>query len=122
MRPADLDGHPVAVTGGEDSAVQIWDQIAEVEVKWLHRVRRYSHIGRVLLRHGLLPYLRGGRRAELATADGRAQLAHSVRLALDDGGVTFVKLGQVFSTRRDLLRRQQGFSLAASGTGEVTTR
>ena len=67
------------------------------------RTRRYSQISRILARHGLLPYLRGGRRSELATADGRARLARSVRLALEDGGVTFVKLGQVLSTRRDLL-------------------
>jgi len=67
------------------------------------RTRRYSQISRILARHGLLPYLRGGRRAELATPDGRARLARSLRLALEDGGVTFVKLGQVLSTRRDLL-------------------
>ena len=33
----------------------------------------------------------------------RAKLARSVRLAMEDGGVTLVKLGQVLSTRRDLL-------------------
>lgn len=71
--------------------------------KRLHRARRYSQISRILLRRGLTPYLRGGRRAELATTDGRTRLARSLRLALDDGGVTFVKLGQVLSTRRDLL-------------------
>ena len=69
----------------------------------LGRTRRYSQITRILLRHGLLPYARGGRRSELATPEGRARLARSLRLALEDGGVTFVKLGQVLSTRRDLL-------------------
>jgi len=67
------------------------------------RTRRYSQISRILVRRGLLPYLRGGRRSELATTEGRARLARSLRLALEDGGVTFVKLGQVLSTRRDLL-------------------
>ena len=67
------------------------------------RTRRYSQISRILVRRGLLPYLRGGRRSELATSEGRARLARSLRLALEDGGVTFVKLGQVLSTRRDLL-------------------
>jgi ubiquinone biosynthesis protein len=67
------------------------------------RTRRYSQISRILVRRGLLPYLRGGRRSELATTEGRARLARSLRLALADGGVTFVKLGQVLSTRRDLL-------------------
>jgi ubiquinone biosynthesis protein len=69
----------------------------------LRRGRRYSQISRIMVRRGLLPYLRGGRRSELATAEGRARLARSLRLALEDGGVTFVKLGQILSTRRDLL-------------------
>ena len=34
----------------------------------LGRSRRYSQIGRILVRRGLLPYLRGGRRAELGGA------------------------------------------------------
>ena len=67
------------------------------------RARRYWQITRILARRGLLPYQRGGRRSELATPEGRARLARSVRLAMEDGGVTFVKLGQVLSTRRDLL-------------------
>jgi ubiquinone biosynthesis protein len=58
------------------------------------RARRYLQISRILARHGLIPYLRGGRRSELATTEGRARLARSLRLALEDGGVTFVKLGR----------------------------
>jgi len=67
------------------------------------RGRRYSQIIRILARHGLIPHLRGGRRSELATPERRARLARSLRLALEDGEVTLVKLGQVPSTRRDLL-------------------
>src|ERR671931_211054 len=67
------------------------------------RTRRYAEITRIALRHGLLPYLRGRGRARLDAPQGRAELARSVRQALDEGGVTFVKLGQVLSTRRDLL-------------------
>ena len=67
------------------------------------RAGRYWQISRILVRRGLLPYQRGGRRSELATPQGRARVARSVRLAMEDGGVTFVKLGQVLSTRRDLL-------------------
>ncbi len=67
------------------------------------RARRYWQISGILVRRGLTPYLRGGRRSELSTSEGRARLARSVRLAMEDGGVTFVKLGQVLSTRRDLL-------------------
>jgi ubiquinone biosynthesis protein len=69
----------------------------------LARSRRYSQISRIAVRHGLGPYLRGrGRRGE-DEAGGRAALARSLRQALEEGGVTFVKLGQLMSTRRDLL-------------------
>jgi hypothetical protein len=37
----------------------------------LARARRYSQISRIAVRHGLGPYLRGQRRAELDTPDGR---------------------------------------------------
>ena len=67
------------------------------------RTRRYSQISRIAFRHGLTPLLSGRRRAELDTPGGRRALARSVRQALDEGGVTFVKLGQVLSTRPDLL-------------------
>ena len=60
------------------------------------RTRRYSRITAIAVRHGLGPYLRGRERTDTG-------LARSVRLALEDGGVTFVKLGQVLSTRPDLL-------------------
>ena len=66
------------------------------------RSRRYSQISRIAVRHGLGPYLRGGRGGEDAPS-GRAALALSLRQALEEGGVTFVKLGQLLSTRRDLL-------------------
>jgi ubiquinone biosynthesis protein len=69
----------------------------------LARARRYSQISRIAVRHGLGPYLRGrGRRGE-DEAGGQAALARSLRQALEEGGVTFVKLGQLMSTRRDLL-------------------
>jgi ubiquinone biosynthesis protein len=69
----------------------------------LARSRRYSQISRIAVRHGLAPYLRGrGRRGE-DEAGGRAALARSLRQALEEGGVTFTKLGQLMSTRRDLL-------------------
>jgi ubiquinone biosynthesis protein len=68
------------------------------------RTRRYSQISRIAVRHGLGPYLWGRRgRAELDTPGGRERLARSLRLALEEAGVTFVKLGQMLSTRPDLL-------------------
>ncbi|GLW98165.1 AarF/UbiB family protein [Microtetraspora sp. NBRC 16547] len=68
----------------------------------ISRARRYSQITRIAFRHGLGPYLRG-RGARLDDRSGRVRLARALRGALEDGGVTFVKLGQVLSTRRDLL-------------------
>jgi len=71
----------------------------------LARSRRYAQIAGIMLRHGLAPYVRG-RRADLDAPSGRVRLARALRRALDDGGVTFVKLGQVLSTRRDLLAEE----------------
>ncbi|MFG6192915.1 ABC1 kinase family protein [Nonomuraea sp. JJY05] len=68
----------------------------------LSRARRYSQITRIAIKHGLGPYLRG-RGERLDDRPGKVRLARSLREALDEGGVTFVKLGQVLSTRRDLL-------------------
>jgi len=69
----------------------------------LARTRRYSQISRIAVRHGLGPYLRGQRLHARNPAGGRAELAASLRRALEEGGVTFTKLGQLLSTRRDLL-------------------
>ncbi|PRY55904.1 ABC1 kinase family protein [Glycomyces artemisiae] len=62
------------------------------------RTRRYLQILAIAARHGLIGLLRGRR---LSAQD--AEMARALRRALDDAGVTFVKLGQILSTRRDLL-------------------
>jgi ubiquinone biosynthesis protein len=68
----------------------------------LRRGRRYADVTMIAARHGLGGFLRG--RGALGGDPGtRAERARSVRLALSDGGVTFVKLGQLLSTRRDLV-------------------
>jgi len=67
------------------------------------RTRRYLQILRIAIKHGLGPYLRGRRRPGRENAAGQAELARSLRLALDEAGVTFVKLGQVLSTRSDII-------------------
>ncbi len=69
----------------------------------LARSRRYSQISRIAVRHGLGPYLRGRPLRPADAAGGRAALALSLRRALEEGGVTFTKLGQLLSARRDLL-------------------
>jgi ubiquinone biosynthesis protein len=65
----------------------------------LARGRRYSEITAIAVRRGLRPFLRG----RVGAVDASPKLAGSLRMALEDGGVTFVKLGQILSTRADLL-------------------
>ncbi|WP_371671456.1 AarF/UbiB family protein [Streptomyces sp. NBC_00289] len=67
----------------------------------LARARRYSEIVSLLGRHGLGPYLTGRTRSGGGLRHER--LARELHGALQAGGTTFVKLGQVLSTRRDLL-------------------
>ena len=64
----------------------------------LQTARRYGEISAIMARHGLGSQLRG-----LASSNRPAETARSLRLALQDGGVTFVKLGQMLSTRADLM-------------------
>ncbi|WP_026930835.1 ABC1 kinase family protein [Glycomyces tenuis] len=64
----------------------------------IRRTRRYLQILAIAGRHGLIGLLRGRRQA-----GQDAEMARALRRALDDAGVTFVKLGQILSTRRDLL-------------------
>lgn len=67
---------------------------------WRRRTRRYAQISRIAVRHGLGSYTTGRRKPN---ARQRAELAQRLRLALEEAGVVFVKLGQVLSTRHDLL-------------------
>jgi len=61
------------------------------------RGRRYGEIVGILSRHKLLPPAIPENPAE------RREHARNLRLALEEAGVTFVKLGQVLSTRPELL-------------------
>lgn len=69
----------------------------------LARARRYWQIVGIGLRSGLGPYVRDTRRRTLEDPGGRRHLGVALRDTLNGGGVTFVKLGQILSTRRDLL-------------------
>lgn len=64
------------------------------------RGARYTAILRIAARHGLAAYF--GRRRSGRPAP-ESKVARSLREALTEGGVTFVKLGQMLSTRPDLL-------------------
>lgn len=69
----------------------------------LRRARRYLGILGIAARHGLLRYLGRSPRAEAGATGTRRDTATSVREALIDGGVTFIKLGQMLATRPDVL-------------------
>jgi ubiquinone biosynthesis protein len=65
------------------------------------RARRYLQIIGIAVRHGLGPYLGFRRRRG---EEGRpADPARQARLALDEAGGMFVKLGQMLSTRPDIV-------------------
>jgi ubiquinone biosynthesis protein len=68
--------------------------------RW-RRSRRYAQIVGVATRHGLGGYLRG--RTQVPAGESDSAVARSLRGALADGGVTFVKLGQMLATRPDLI-------------------
>lgn len=84
---------------------------SERRVGLLRRVRRSTRwfglgwrslrVARIATRHGLAPAL-GLRRGELDTRSPE-ELARRARLALEDAGGMFVKLGQLLATRPDLL-------------------
>ncbi len=67
------------------------------------RGRRYSQILALATKHGLGAYLRPGRPNRPASSDETSAVARHLRQALTEGGVTFVKLGQMLGTRADLL-------------------
>lgn len=70
------------------------------------RNRRYRQVVATFIRHGLGANLRGfGRRGESGARDERSwgSTATALRRALEDSGITFVKLGQNLSARSDLL-------------------
>ena len=64
------------------------------------RAARYTAIVRIAASHGLGAYLRPTR---TGTDVPDSKVARSLREALTDGGVTFIKLGQMLSSRPDLL-------------------
>jgi len=64
------------------------------------RARRYAQVLSIATRHGLGSQLRGFG----GDSPGRAvKTARALRESLAEAGVTFVKLGQMLSTRRDIL-------------------
>ncbi|GAA1863978.1 AarF/UbiB family protein [Paeniglutamicibacter psychrophenolicus] len=67
------------------------------------RTRRYTQVTRIALSHGILPAKRPAEGHTPQAAAERTAAGRSLRLALQESGVTFVKFGQVLSTRAELL-------------------
>jgi ubiquinone biosynthesis protein len=74
------------------------------------RVQRYAEITRIAVRNGLGPSLGLGRRDDVEAAGARPPVRR-FRLALEECGGMFVKLGQVLSTRTDLISPQAAAEL-----------
>lgn len=68
--------------------------------RW-RRSRRYAAIVRIAARHGLGRYL--SPRARTGDERPASATARALREALTQGGVTFIKLGQMLSTRPDVV-------------------
>lgn len=90
-------GEALVPTGSVPGPVEF---VRSLPGRW-RRIRRYVAIGRIVVTHGLGRYLT----PRAGNDDGRpaSSTAESLRKALTEGGVTFVKLGQMLSTRPDLL-------------------
>jgi ubiquinone biosynthesis protein len=73
-------------------------------------MQRYAEITRIAMRTGLGPSLGLGRKDEPEAAGARPPVRR-LRLALEECGGMFVKLGQVLSTRTDLISPQAATEL-----------
>jgi ubiquinone biosynthesis protein len=67
------------------------------------RMARYAEITRIAVRNGLGPSLGLGRSSDVSQNGSRAPTVRRLRLSLEQCGGMFVKLGQIVSTRSDLL-------------------
>jgi ubiquinone biosynthesis protein len=65
------------------------------------RARRYAQVSRIATRNGLARQVR--MRPPFGDHERNVAFARSLRRTLEEAGVTFVKLGQLMSTRDDLL-------------------
>lgn len=84
------------------------------------RTRRYLEILAIASRHGVGWLFHGGRarvEQELSTAEERA---NAIVSTINDAGVSFVKLGQVLSTRRDLIPEPYLSALSSLQTKATT--
>lgn len=84
------------------------------------RTRRYLEILTIASRHGVGWLFHGGRarvEEQLSTSEERA---NAIVATINDAGVSFVKLGQVLSTRRDLIPEPYLTALSSLQTNATT--
>lgn len=68
----------------------------------LQRARRYSELSRIAFRHKLIPFTIDPASTETASRE-RSRQARALADALEEAGGAFVKIGQLLSTRSDIL-------------------
>jgi ubiquinone biosynthesis protein len=98
----ELLGRPGALAGAQSGLGSIPRPWRAIRLR-SQRLMRYLQLTRIAAKHGLGGYLGFGRHAHDDGIEPEAALAHRVTHALEECGGMFVKLGQVLSTRRDLL-------------------
>jgi ubiquinone biosynthesis protein len=76
------------------------------------RGRRFAEVLGIARRHALLPFRRLDFSRDPATSDLRREQADHLRRALEEAGGGFVKMGQLLSTRDDLLPEEWTEGLA----------
>ncbi|MBA8990484.1 ubiquinone biosynthesis protein [Curtobacterium pusillum] len=76
------------------------------------RGRRFTELLSIARRHGLVPFRRLDFSNDPATSDLRRTQAEHLRRALEEAGGGFVKMGQLLSTRDDLLPEEWTEGLA----------
>ncbi|MCJ1713837.1 AarF/ABC1/UbiB kinase family protein [Curtobacterium sp. VKM Ac-2922] len=81
------------------------------------RARRFAELLSIARRHGLVPFRRLDFTRDPETSDERRSQAEHLRLALEEAGGGFVKMGQLLSTRDDLLPDEWTDGLASLQEG-----
>jgi ubiquinone biosynthesis protein len=80
-----------------------WQLVAQIRAR-NRRTKRYLRVLTIAARHDLGGFVRrSNRRTTPSLSTPAPALARSVRGALNDGGVTIIKIGQLLSTRPDLI-------------------